>query len=198
MIADILIQLNKNNPNTIIITDLNGNKVKVSEIYNDALKIALNLQLNGFKPNDRVAIAAPPNAEFVKIMYALIFLKATVAIIDPEMGRDNYNSKLKQFNPQWAFVDSRLLLLQEHPILRYFYLKKSKTNPYFPYTPSAKIIACGMWLPLFQKKTFLKKWLNSELNSENHTTGHDSQRTVFRYAQKACGKGFFGDRKSVV
>ena len=61
MIADILIQLNKNNPNTIIITDLNGNKVKVSEIYNDALKIALNLQLNGFKPNDRVAIAAPPN-----------------------------------------------------------------------------------------------------------------------------------------
>ena len=26
------------------------------------------------------------------------------------------------------------------------------------------------------------------------TTGHDVQRTVFRYAQKACGKGFFGEK----
>ena len=151
-IANILIQLNKNAPQKEIITE-GGLKVTVGEIYNDAIKIALNLQANGFKANDRVAIAAPPNGEFVKIMYALIFLKATIAIIDPEMGRDNYNSKLKQFNPHWAFVDSRLLLLQEHPILRYFYLKKSKTTPYFPYTPSAKTIACGMWLPLFQKKT---------------------------------------------
>ena len=168
-IADILIQLNKRSPQKVIITDLSrssregGLQVTVGEIYADALKIALNLQQRGFKINDRVAIAAPPNAEFVKIMYALIFLKATIAIIDPEMGRDNYNSKLKQFNPQWAFVDSRLLLLQEHPILRYFYLKKSKTTPYFPYTPSAKTIACGMWLPLLQKKTFLKSFINKPL-----------------------------------
>jgi acyl-CoA synthetase (AMP-forming)/AMP-acid ligase II len=164
-IAEILIQLNKNSPKKVIITE-GGQKVTVNEIYNDAINIALNLQLNGFKSNDRVVIAAPPNAEFLKIMYALIFLKATVAIIDPEMGRDNYNSKLKQFNPQWAFVDARLLLLQEHPILRYFYLKKSKTAPYFPYTPSAKIIACGGWLPLFQKKIFLNKWINKPLISE--------------------------------
>ena len=27
-----------------------------------------------------------------------------------------------------------------------------------------------------------------------HTTGHDVQRTVFRYAQKTCGKGFFGGK----
>jgi acyl-CoA synthetase (AMP-forming)/AMP-acid ligase II len=166
-IADILIQLNKNAPQKVIITE-GWQKVTVNEIYNDAINIALNLQLNGFKSNDRVVIAAPPNAEFLKIMYALIFLKAIVAIIDPEMGRDNYNSKLKQFNPQWAFVDARLLLLQEHPILRYFYLKKSKTAPYFPYTPSANIIACGGWLPLFQKKTFLNKWINKPLiNSFN-------------------------------
>lgn len=163
-IADILIQLNEKSPQKVIITE-GALKVTVAEIYNDALKIALNLQQRGFKTNDRVVIAAPPNAEFVKIMYALIFLKATVAIIDPEMGRDNYNSKLKQFNPQWAFVDSRLLLLQEHPILRYVYLKKSKTTPYFPYTPTANTIACGMWLPLLQKKTFLKSFLNKPINN---------------------------------
>jgi acyl-CoA synthetase (AMP-forming)/AMP-acid ligase II len=164
-IGDILIELNKKAPEKVIITE-GSLKVTVGEIYTDAIKIALNLQARGFKENDRVAIAAPPNGEFVKIMYALIFLKATVAIIDPEMGRDNYNSKLKQFNPHWAFVDSRLLLLQEHPILRYFYLKKSKTAPYFPYTPSAKTIACGIWLPLLQKKTFLKSLINKPLTSD--------------------------------
>ncbi len=164
-IADILIQLNKNAPEKVIITE-GVQKVTVCEIYNDAIKIALNLKKSGFNAQDKVVIAAPANAEFVKIMYALIFLKATVAIIDPEMGRDNYHSKLKQFNPQWAFVDSRLLLLQEHPILRYFYLKKSKTAPYFPYSPSAKIVACGIWLPLLQKKTFLKTWINKPLNCE--------------------------------
>jgi acyl-CoA synthetase (AMP-forming)/AMP-acid ligase II len=164
-IADILIQLNKNAPEKVIITE-GSLKVAAGEIYRDAIKIALNLKKRGFNTHDRVAIAAPPNAEFVKIMYALIFLKATVAIIDPEMGRDNYNSKLKQFNPQWTFVDSRLLLLQEHPILRYFYLKKSKTTPYFPYTPSAKTIACGIWLPLLQKKTFLKSMINKPLNND--------------------------------
>jgi acyl-CoA synthetase (AMP-forming)/AMP-acid ligase II len=157
-IGDILRQLNEKSPQKVFITE-GGKGVTVGEIYEDAVKIAHKLQAQGFKKSDRVAIAAPPNAEFVKIMYALIFLKATVAIIDPEMGRDNYNSKLKQFNPHWAFVDSRLILLQEHPILRYFYLKKSKTAPYFPYTPSVKMVACGRWLPIFQKKTFLTQWL---------------------------------------
>jgi acyl-CoA synthetase (AMP-forming)/AMP-acid ligase II len=181
-IADILIKLNETEPLNVIITE-GAVRVTVNEIYNDAVKIALNLQAQGFKESDRVAIAAPPNAEFVKIMYALIFLKGTVAIIDPEMGRDNYKSKLKQFNPQWAFVDARLLLLQEHPILRYLHLKKSKTAPYFPYTPTTKIIACGMWLPLFQKKSFLTTWLkkpylpffnwNKSSENPNNEGGHE-------------------------
>jgi acyl-CoA synthetase (AMP-forming)/AMP-acid ligase II len=159
-IANILINLNAESPEKIIITE-GEKRISVGEIYQDALKIAKNLQNDGFQTGDKVAIAAPPNAEFVKIMYALIFLKGTVAIIDPEMGRDNYRSKLKQFDPKWAFVDSRLLLLQEHPIIRFLHFKKSKTAPYFPYTSSAKIIACGLWLPLLQKKTFLNKWLKS-------------------------------------
>ena len=36
----------------------------------------------------------------------------------------------------------------------------------------------------------------SKLYETHHTTGHDSQRTIFSYAQKACGKGFF--RREVV
>lgn len=155
-IADILIRLNENEPEKILITE-GEHQATVAEIYTGAVALAQNLTINGFQMGDKVVIATAPNGDFVKIIYALIFLQATVAIIDPEMGRDNYKSKLKQINPKWAFVDSRLLLLQEHPVLRYFYLKKSKSNPYFPYMPSAKMIACGRWLPLVQKKMWLKK-----------------------------------------
>ncbi len=182
-IADILIQLNEKSPQKAILVE-GKSAVTVHEIYKDAVQIALQLQLQGFKVGDCVAIAAPPNATFVKIMYGLIFLKATVAIIDPEMGRDNYHAKLKQLNPKWAFVDARLLLLQEHPILRYLHFKKSKTAPYFPPTSTAQIIACGGWLPLFQKKIFLNnwfkkpihpvfKWQQESLSEETSATPHD-------------------------
>ena len=36
--------------------------------------------------------------------------------------------------------------------------------------------------------------INKLIHHSSHTTGHDSQRTVFRFAQKACGKGFFGEK----
>jgi long-subunit acyl-CoA synthetase (AMP-forming) len=154
-IADILLNLHAQEPLTELIFE-RGKGVSVEMLYREALNLALNLQEKGFKKGDKVVIATAPSADFVKIIYALIFLQGKVAIIDPEMGRDNYKSKLKQINPDWAFVDTRLLLLQEHPILRYFYLRKSKSNPYFPYTPTAKTIACGIWLPLLQRKWFLR------------------------------------------
>ena len=37
----------------------------------------------------------------------------------------------------------------------------------------------------------IKMSLNSYICA--YTTGHDSLRTVFRYAQKVCGKDFFGE-----
>jgi acyl-CoA synthetase (AMP-forming)/AMP-acid ligase II len=127
------------------------------DIYNGALSLAQHLQQKGFQPGDRAVIAAQPGFDFVKVIYALIFLRGQIAIIDPEMGRDNYKSKLRQFDPQWAFVDSRLLLLQEHPILRWLYLRKSATAPYFPRTKGIKIIACGYWLPLVQTLVWLPR-----------------------------------------
>ncbi len=164
-IADILIDLYQKTPKKVLITG-GGASATVECVFEDAVALAQHLHAQGFETGDRVAIATPANADFVKIMYALIFLKATVAIIDPEMGRDNYRSKLQQFNPKWAFVDSRLLLLQEHPIARFLYFKTSKNAPYFPYTPTARTIACGIWLPLLQKKIFLKTLFRSQKTVE--------------------------------
>lgn len=136
---------------------IDNQQITYRQLYNGTIAIAEMLQQNGFTAHDRAVIAAQPGPEFVQIIYALIFLKGQIAIIDPEMGRDNYNSKLQQFNPGWAFVDSRLLLLQEHPILRWLHLRKSPTAPYFPRTKGVKKVACGYWMPLVQKALRLPK-----------------------------------------
>jgi len=97
-----------------------------------------------------IVIAIAPGVNFITIIYATIMLQARVAIIDPEMGPELYRVKFNQLKPDWAFVDTRLLLLQEHPFLRYAYFKLADKPVYFPKYKGLNIIGCGPKLPLFQ------------------------------------------------
>ncbi len=153
-IAAVLRDLYENHPEKVILAE-KKEQTTVRQVYENAVAIAHGLQQQGFVAGDRVVLAIPANGAFLEVFYALVFLRATIAIIDPEMGRDRYRSKLRQFDPRWAFVDSRLLLLQEHPIIRWLHFRTSRTAPYFPHTASARTIACGIWLPLVQRKTWL-------------------------------------------
>ena len=125
--------------------------VFAGDIYQNSISLANGLREKGFRDKDRIVIIVPPGKEFLEIFFAANMLKGMLAIIDPEMGRDNFESKLKQFDPQWIFIDSRLLLLQENSLLRYLYLKFSKRPFYFSFTSKASIIATGKKLPLFGK-----------------------------------------------
>jgi acyl-CoA synthetase (AMP-forming)/AMP-acid ligase II len=78
-------------------------------------------------------------------------LGTVISIIDPEMGRENYKIKLKQLAPAAAFVDSRLILLNEHPIAKFLILKLNKFVPEFPRIKNCKLYASGIWLPILQK-----------------------------------------------
>lgn len=145
-----LIQRASSNPGQTALWE--GNKaIRLAKILEDAQILAVRLQKSGFHASDPVVLAVQPGAEFVKIVFALVFLRARIAIIDPEMGQDNYRAKLAQFQPVWAFVDARLLFLQEHPLLRRWYLSQNPTAPYFPRTKHISIIATGPWAPLWQK-----------------------------------------------
>lgn len=140
-----------------------GTSILLKELLEESQQLATQLYHLGVRENDRIVIACKPGVDFLKITYATMMLRAVVAIIDPEMGRDNYRAKLEQFRPTWAFVDARLLLLQEHPILRVFYFWLKKNGPYFPKQKELKIIATGPWMPLFQSHFKLKKLLQSTL-----------------------------------
>jgi hypothetical protein len=56
-------------------------------------------------------------------------LPGKIAIIDPEMGSANYSAKMQQLQAKWLFADTRLLFLREHPIIRWFVLRRRKNIP---------------------------------------------------------------------
>ncbi|TNE52926.1 MAG: long-chain fatty acid--CoA ligase [Bacteroidetes bacterium] len=134
-----------------------GNTLTISALLAQSERLAAGLQALGVRPGDTAVLATQPNAGFVKIVYAALLCGLRLAIIDPGMGRDNYREKLRQLQPQWAFVDSRLLLLQEHPVLRSLYFRLSKNGMYFPATPGLHMISTGPWMPLFQQHTPLRR-----------------------------------------
>lgn len=131
--------------------------ISAGDIWAKSYGIALELQEKGMKKGDKAVLACEPGPDFLCIIFATMLLEVQVAIIDPEMGRDNYKAKLQQFQPQWAFIDYRLLLLQEHPIIRWLYFKKEKKGLYFPPTRGLKTIATGGWMPIIQKHLSLNR-----------------------------------------
>jgi len=137
--------------------------------YKDLLsysrRLASLLQAKGLKSGDTAVVACAPGFEFLSIIFATMMLKAKVAIIDPHMGRALYRKKLKQLKPKFAFIDSRLLLLQEHPILRWVYKTFSKNGIYLPHSNAYTTIATGRKLPLvagLKVNIWSEKWSSKQ------------------------------------
>lgn len=144
-----------------------GRRISCGELFRESVQLATNLAAAGMVPGSRVVVAAAPGVEFLCVIYAAMLLRTQVAIIDPEMGRENYRSKLGQFDPQWAFADYRLLLLQEHPLLRWLYFRHRPQGPYLPARKGVKTVATGNWMPIFQPH--LSAWqLRKKTNPHTH------------------------------
>lgn len=125
--------------------------LSIGHLLQSAGQLALALQKKGVKAGDKVIILVKPGIEFLEIMYANMMLGTLVSIIDPEMGRENFLNKLKQFAPSHAFVDSRLVLLNEHPFLKWLVLSTNKYVPSFPRIKNCSLFTSGPWLPILQK-----------------------------------------------
>jgi len=134
------------NPSQILLqTDVTA--FTAGDLLSNSKQLGRHLLQIGMKAGDRVVIASAPGIDFVKIMFSTMMVGAEVAIIDPEMGRDNYKNKLKQFQPSWVFLDARILLLQKNILLRKFYFWWRKRGLYFPPSPQIKKIITGPKLP---------------------------------------------------
>jgi acyl-CoA synthetase (AMP-forming)/AMP-acid ligase II len=157
--CSLLDPLLKSAADTSVLIKPNGNKLTSGEVLLKSKILASNLYQQGFRENDVVVLILPAGESFLFIMYALIMLRGKVAIIDPEMGRANFTAKLEQLQPRWAFVDSRILLLNEHPILRSIVFKFYKNIPYFKSPLGCKVISAGKFMPTLKRYQSLKSLL---------------------------------------
>ncbi len=134
----------------------NGHVVfSAGDLVKESKALASQLISNGMKIKDRVVIAAEPGVDFVKIMFATMMIGAEVAIIDPEMGRENYKNKLNQFKPSWVFLDSRIHILQRNVILRRVYFWWRKNGLYFPPSTTIRKILTGPKFPMLGRHLHL-------------------------------------------
>ena len=148
-------------PDNDIICQTEHHIYTAKQIIEKSLDLAKNLHQCQFHKGDKVVLALEPSIDFIIILYACMLLGAQIAIIDPHMGKIHYQAMLRQFNPSWAFVDGRLILLQEHPILRYLYLKFKPNGIYLPVNKQINTVACGINFPLFTPKYTLKSLYKS-------------------------------------
>jgi acyl-coenzyme A synthetase/AMP-(fatty) acid ligase len=144
----------------IVLVHPDGRKLTCADVLSKSKRLAASLYQRGFCENDVVVLTLPAGEYFLYIMYAMLMLRAKVVLIDPEMGRANFASKLQQLQPKWAFVDSRILILNEHPLLRTLVFKLSKNTPYFKASPNCQVISVGKSMPTFRRYLTLKSLLH--------------------------------------
>lgn len=138
-----VVELLENKPQHEHVLYQNGASYTVADMLRYAEHIACHLHIQGFQEKDRAVLIAEPNIEFISTLYAIIMLKGTAAIIDPDMGTDLFFNRLKQFSPQWLFIDYRLVLLQRFTFLRRLY-ERLKSNAFFvPYVEFVKYVIMG-------------------------------------------------------
>ncbi len=138
--------LAKNKKDSIVLIDSEKSHT-AKDIWEKSLSLAFGLKSKGFNPKDKVLLLFEPGVDFVVCIYALLLLDATIVLLDPEMGPKNFNAKIDQIKPDYAFVDSRLLLLSNYPKLKKFIDIFKKDIPSFQLPKDCSIISVGkkMW-----------------------------------------------------
>jgi acyl-CoA synthetase (AMP-forming)/AMP-acid ligase II len=137
-------------PHQIILVEGNT-QITAGQLWRESQSLALHLRANGVQKDQKVVILAQVDADFIRLIYANMMLGATIAIIDPEMGAQNFAAKFEQLKPDCVFIDSRLLLLREHPVLRFALRKMGKFIPDLPNLGGIQVFSVGRWLPILSK-----------------------------------------------
>ena len=150
-------QMAENNFSKIVLQK--GNKTtSAGLLYSNACMLATGLSERGLKEDDVVLLALPAEEEFLIIFYALLILRAKIAIIDNEMGSDLYSVKMQQLKPKWLFADSKLLLMNKYAFLRKIGARFRKNLPKLYFKDDVQIVATGINLNFFQRHQTLQNF----------------------------------------
>jgi acyl-CoA synthetase (AMP-forming)/AMP-acid ligase II len=173
-----LAALAQTNPGFVVLYD-KATLVTAGDLFERSLKVASGLAAMGFEKNHIAVIACEPGEEFLEIMNAVIMLRGKIAIIDPEMGAQNYAAKMQQLNPQWMFIDSRILFLHEHPMIKKILLNLGRKMPGLAIIHDLRLISVGRKMPIFKNHiNFPKLYTASSKLFENGSDPGDAENVI--------------------
>lgn len=170
------LDLLKGLPDDYLVCEEGRNQLTVKQLKNRSEQLAMHLSKKGVKRGYKVFLAVSPGIEFLVVFMALLHLRTITALVDPHMGNALYKSKIKQFKPKFAFIDSRLLFLQEHPLLRWLYLKLKPEGFYIPGSKGYTTFKTGPKLPLMNSYEKLEYSCQEEVRYED--AGEDEPSIV--------------------
>ncbi|MCT4624690.1 MAG: acyl--CoA ligase [Schleiferiaceae bacterium] len=124
-----------------------GSRLLAGSLVERSLNLAQGFVNAGMKRGDVVLFAVAPGIEFLETFVALIHVRAKVALVDPHMGSQLYASKIEQLKPQWAFIDSRLLLIQNSSLFTWLYQKLAPGGLFIPKSNAYKVFKTGYKMP---------------------------------------------------
>lgn len=148
--ASTFLDLLEGLPDEHLVCEEGNDQLTVKQLKTRSEHLALHLASRGVRRGDKVFLAVSPGTEFLVVFMALLHLRTITALVDPHMGNALYKSKIKQFKPRFAFIDSRLLFLQEHPLLRWLYLKLKPEGFYIPGSNAYTTFKTGPRVPLMK------------------------------------------------
>jgi acyl-CoA synthetase (AMP-forming)/AMP-acid ligase II len=106
-----------------LVYDYKDRKITGNQILKSIDIIALDLINAGVKRSDRVIFLAKPSIESVLYFFALLRAGAVVVLVDPEMGQENFISRIEFSKAQFILQDKVLEKIEKYsfikPLLRY-------------------------------------------------------------------------------
>jgi long-chain acyl-CoA synthetase len=113
-------------PQKKILFDAHGRSITSSELLNCIDIAATELVSRGLKKGDRALFLSRPSIESVIHFFAIIRAGGSVVLVDPEMGQENFMSRIAFSKPAWMFQDKILEQIETFsfikPVLRAFHI----------------------------------------------------------------------------
>ena len=171
-ILEPLVDLSKNDPSFVVFST-GKSSISAKALLTKSNILATALLKNSFKEGDVALLVIKPGIDFLVVFYSLMMLRAKIAIIDPEMGRDNYYAKMRQLSPKWLFADSRLLLISYNTVLRNLINIFYKKIPRLYFVDGMNVVSTGKKFIGTNQRSLASLTANTELrpllkNNENY------------------------------
>lgn len=132
---------------------LDRQKTTFGDISQKTLQLAALLTEAGVGEGQRTILMIPFSKDFIAVFQALLLLKNTVVLMEPDMGEEHFQKKLDTLQPAFFIMDSRLFLIRKYWFLSRLSKLFLKFNAHFKIPANTKIIAFGAGFSFPGKKS---------------------------------------------